>query len=133
MDERETEKQDAPSEDQAGTLSHPLNQSFIYQDETCDNDFILNELAVPYLKVDERMYQIKWNEHFLVIANILESDLLHKLQDKGMETDHSLLLLCVDLIRQVLSTGEKQIEHYEDENSLLHIVAIPYHKDQSVF
>lgn len=106
--------------------------STITQDERIEQHFLIEELGVPFLKVNHNLHTVKWNASFLEITNTLESELrMLSLEELGLH--NPLFSFCADLIRDAITEKTRQEDDFEEEDSLFRIRAVPFFADAAVY
>ncbi|NEU30706.1 HAMP domain-containing histidine kinase [bacterium LRH843] len=108
------------------------NVTSSFDDEIDKKLFLLKQLDTPYLKLNNNLVPLQWNESFLEMTNTKEIDLhMHTLVELGMSSP--LVSFCVELVYDAISLEEKQEDDFEDEDSLLHIRANPCAEDSTIY
>ncbi len=138
MDEKHLKKQIAPKGEEMLSINSALEskhrtytQSNMY-DEMIKQHSLIEELGIPYLKVNYHLHTVKWNPSFLEVTNMLESEMsLFSLEEIGVE--NRLFTFCVELIRKAIAEEKRQEDEFEEENSLYRIRVIPLLNDATVY
>lgn len=111
-----------------------VNERIQYPELTYEinSQFILKNLHIPFLIVNEYVNPIHWNDEFLKLAEVQEHELLNKsLEEIGL--DNPFIYFCFDLIHESLVTETKQEDELETDDYYLHIKAIPSFSDRIVY
>ncbi len=97
----------------------------------CESHFILEELGIPYMIVNEQMQPLKWTHSFLRITKINEDQLLYSSLNELGE-GNLFISFCTDLIDEVLVSGIKQEDDIELDDFFIQIRAIPISSKQKI-
>ncbi|MCM3712859.1 HAMP domain-containing histidine kinase [Alkalihalobacillus oceani] len=108
-----------------------INYQTSKQEDLAEQFFLIEELGIPYLKVDEELHIQKWNHAFLEATKIQEADLTYTL-DQLAERE-PFFAFCLDLLEETIQTKKRQEDDYEDEEANYRIRVAPYVAEESLY
>ncbi|KHF41861.1 two-component system sensor histidine kinase NtrB [Halalkalibacter okhensis] len=112
-------------------LSH-THSSTLTEEKMIEQHFLIEELGIPYLKVDQNLHILKWNQAFLEVTNINESQ-LRVCTLEHLSIDNPFILFCLELVQRALMTKSKQVEDFEEDEMVYRIRVIPFAEDGMVY
>ncbi|GAE24733.1 two-component sensor histidine kinase [Halalkalibacter wakoensis JCM 9140] len=106
----------------------PLYSATMTEEKMIEQHFLIEELGIPFLQVNPNLHILKWNQAFLELMNMYESDLnIFQLHELSME--HPILLFSTDLVKEAQRTNRKQVDDYEEDDQVYRIRVIPFERD----
>lgn len=140
MDKKHLNKQIAPKGRNMRSLNPPFlscNQvtntdSKVLENIIFEQNFLIEELAIPFLKVNDQLYAVKWNDAFLEMADIEEGE-LSLLSLKELALINPFVSFCVNLICAANNQNLRQEDEFEGEDSLFRIRAVPFFADKTIY
>ncbi|MFC0558069.1 two-component system sensor histidine kinase NtrB [Halalkalibacter alkalisediminis] len=109
-----------------------LQSPTLTEEKKNERHLLIEELGVPFLQVNEYLQPLSWNQAFLDLTNIKESELqIFSLEEIGRR--NSAIQFSGKLIQKALKSKCKLEEDFEEDDLLYRIKAIPFSKDGVVY
>ncbi|WP_257008300.1 two-component system sensor histidine kinase NtrB [Bacillus sp. FJAT-45350] len=94
---------------------------------------ILKQLNIPYVKVDENKLIIDCNNTFLELFGEVSLDFIRYKEISLFEAKHVLIYPILQLIQQIQETYQSNYVEYEKEELFYHIKGIPSKDNRSIY
>ncbi|GAF65931.1 hypothetical protein BTS2_2831 [Bacillus sp. TS-2] len=104
----------------------------IWKSKDNNNMKYIEQIGIPFIKMDYQYNVLKWNQLFLDIVDVSKKDLsYHRLNDLA---DQSFLMETIyDLMNESVESGELEEEYYEDKEFIFHLRALPLEHEEMVY
>ena len=108
----------------ASNKLEPYIHSSILEETLGESNFLLEQLGVPLLKLNQQMQFIMWNKAFVDVIHAIESDLetfsLIELSER-----EPIFECTLQLVQEVAQTQCKSEDEYEEGEKLIRIHVVP--------
>ncbi|WP_413380157.1 two-component system sensor histidine kinase NtrB [Alkalihalobacillus sp. 1P02AB] len=137
MENQHTYSQVAPkgsnrTVDEPTSEKYPYPPHEIWEMDKSDNLMYIEEIGIPFIKVDTQYHIKKWNQMFLDIVDVTKSELIYERLDHL--ADQSFVMEQIyDLMNQALQTGKVELTTFEDKESLIHLRALPLLEANAIY
>ncbi|MFC0473497.1 nitrogen regulation protein NR(II) [Halalkalibacter kiskunsagensis] len=135
MENKHLEKQTAPKRKiESSLMSQPaqLQSSTLTEEKMIEQHILIEELGVPFLKINENLHIEKWNSAFMEIINMSEADLhVYSLVELSMQKP--IISFSLHLIQEALVNKSKQEQDFEDQDTLYRVRVIPFSNNGIVY
>ncbi|MCL7747220.1 two-component system sensor histidine kinase NtrB [Halalkalibacter alkaliphilus] len=139
MENKHLDEQIAPNRNNSMSMNSSVtsqlssaHSSTFTEEKMIEQHFLIEELGIPYLKVDQNLHILKWNQAFLEVTNISEAQ-LRVCTLEHLSIDNSFILFSLELVQKALITKSKQVDDFEEDEMLYRLRVIPFEEDGMVY
>ncbi|MDT8861760.1 ATP-binding protein [Alkalihalobacillus sp. MEB130] len=106
--------------------------SILTEKKMIEQHLLIEELGIPFLKINLNLHILKWNHSFVELTNMSETELrVYNLEELSL--DNSIIYFSLKLVQEALVLKCKQIADFEDDDLLYRVRVIPFEADNMIY